>query len=82
MTGTPNFPAFAGVQNTYYQYVSTQLKHYGSDIRAYYDQLSSQAWQLARIADTKLSRLKVAFFATLFFLSAWALARIFLSLAG
>jgi hypothetical protein len=44
-------------------------------------QLSSQAWQVARIAHLKLARLKTAFYATLMFLGAWALARAFLSLA-
>jgi hypothetical protein len=44
--------------------------------------LSSQAWQLAVIAQTKLARLRTAFYVTLCFLGAWALARIFLSLAG
>jgi hypothetical protein len=40
LTGVSDFPAFPGVQNTYYQYVSTQLG-YGPDIRADYDELSS-----------------------------------------
>ncbi len=41
VTGTPNFPAFTGVQNTYYQYISSKLG-YGSDIRADYDELVGQ----------------------------------------
>jgi hypothetical protein len=38
VTGASGFPAFTGVQLTYYQYISTQLG-YGSDIRADYDEL-------------------------------------------
>jgi hypothetical protein len=38
--GASGFPAFTGVQNTYYQYISTKLG-YAPDIRAEYDQLSS-----------------------------------------
>jgi hypothetical protein len=38
LTGASGFPAFTGVQNTYYQYVSGHLG-YGSDIRADHDQL-------------------------------------------
>jgi hypothetical protein len=39
-TGTPGFPPFTGVQNTYYQYISAKLGN-GSNIRANYDQLGS-----------------------------------------
>ena len=49
-TGATNFPAFPGVQETYYQSIRTQLLNEGpsgcinpggTDIRAYYDQFSS-----------------------------------------
>ena len=38
--GTPNFPAFPGVQNSYYQFISTKLGE-GLDIRSAYDALTS-----------------------------------------
>jgi hypothetical protein len=38
--GTPNFPPFPGVQNSYYQYISTNLGE-GLDIRSEYDALTS-----------------------------------------
>ncbi len=38
--GTPNFPVFPGVQNTYYQFISSKLGE-GLDIRSAYDALTS-----------------------------------------
>ncbi|MGI8962478.1 MAG: hypothetical protein ACR2IV_22525, partial [Bryobacteraceae bacterium] len=56
VTGASGFPAFPGVQNTYYHYISTQLG-YGSDIRADYDELSSDDIDGADGIEAKLEKL-------------------------
>jgi hypothetical protein len=44
-------------------------------------QMADQAWELARIATVKFSRLRTAYWFALAFLTAWALARCSLALA-
>lgn len=45
------------------------------------DDIASQVWEIARIADVKHREARKAFYAVLFFLAAWATARVALSLA-
>lgn len=51
------------------------------DARALEDQISSQVWEVSRVAAAKHRAAKWAFYCVLAFLAAWAVARVALSLA-